>query len=59
MTAKLVPVSREESDPRSSNVVTYFELDAEKTPSGHARRYEKMRERRDGDTDPATTGADV
>ena len=54
-----MPVSREESDPRSSNVVTYFELDAEKTPSGHARRYEKMRERRDGDTDPVATGADV
>ena len=54
-----MPGSREESDTKSSNVVTYFELDVEKAPTGHARRYEKMRERRDGDTDPAASGADV
>ena len=54
-----MPLPRDEYDPRSSTVVTYFELDVEKVPPGRARRYEKMRERRDGDTDAAPPVAEV
>ena len=56
---KFIPLPRDECDPKSSTVVTYFELDVEKVPPGRARRYEKMRERRDGDPDSAAPVADV